>query len=87
MREVLWLLLLSVSGFVLAGLVSYMFDWGDVGWMLMVIPMAVPILIFGAGALSPTGAGGIALAGAISLAFAALAPFAAGAAIRAAREG
>jgi heme exporter protein B len=54
---------------------------------LMVIPLAVPILIFGAGALSPTGDGGIALAGAISLALVAMAPFAGGAAIRAAREG
>lgn len=54
---------------------------------LMVIPLAVPILIFGAGALSPTGEGGIALTGAISLVLVALAPLAAGAAIRAAREG
>ncbi|QKG70148.1 heme exporter protein CcmB [Erythrobacter mangrovi] len=53
---------------------------------LMVIPLAVPILIFGAGALSPTGEGGIALTGAISLVLVALAPLAAGAAIRAARE-
>lgn len=53
---------------------------------LMVIPLAVPILIFGAGALSPTGEGGIALTGTISLVLVALAPLAAGAAIRAARE-
>ncbi len=54
---------------------------------LMVIPLAVPILIFGAGALSRTGDGGIALAAAISLGLCALTPFVAGAAIRSAREG
>ena len=40
MKELLWLGILSVSGFVLAGLISYMFGWGDVGWMLMIIPVA-----------------------------------------------
>ena len=54
---------------------------------LMVIPLAVPILIFGAGALSRPDGSGIALAGAISLLLVALAPFVAGAAIRASREG
>jgi heme exporter protein B len=54
---------------------------------LMVIPLAVPILIFGAGALSTTGDGGIALAAAISLGLCAVTPFVAGAAIRSVREG
>ena len=54
---------------------------------LMVIPLAVPILIFGAGALSTAGNGGIALSAAISLCLCAIAPFVAGAAIRSAREG
>lgn len=54
---------------------------------LLLIPLAVPLLVFGAGALSSGGAGGIALAGAISLLLVAIAPFAGGAAIRAAREG
>ena len=54
---------------------------------LMVIPLAGPILIFGAGALSTTGDGGIALAAAISLGLCAVTPFVAGAAIRSAREG
>ncbi len=54
---------------------------------LMVIPLAVPILIFGAGALSRADLGGVALTGAISLGLCAVAPFAAGAAIRAARDG
>jgi heme exporter protein B len=54
---------------------------------LMLIPLAVPLLVFGAGALSTGGDAGIALTAAISLALAAIAPFAGGAAIRAAREG
>jgi heme exporter protein B len=52
---------------------------------LLVIPLAVPLLIFGAGSLSTGGAGGIALTAAVSLVLLAIAPFAAGAAIRAAR--
>ncbi len=54
---------------------------------LMLIPLAVPLLIFGAGSLSTGGEGGIALTGAISLVLLAIAPFAGGAAVRAAREG
>lgn len=54
---------------------------------LMVIPLAVPILIFGAGALARPDPAALALTGAISLALCALAPFVAGAAVRAAREG
>lgn len=53
---------------------------------LLLVPLAVPILIFGAGSLARGDMTGIALAGAISLGLAALAPFAAGAAIRSARE-
>lgn len=53
---------------------------------LMTIPLAVPILIFGAGALARPDAAALALTAAISLGLCALAPFAAGAAIRAARE-
>ena len=52
---------------------------------LLVIPLAVPLLIFGAGSLSPGGESGIALTGAVSLVLLAVAPFAAGAAIRSAR--
>ena len=54
---------------------------------LLLIPLAVPLLIFGAGALSTGGQAGIALTGAISLVLLAIAPFAGGAAVRAAREG
>ena len=54
---------------------------------LLLIPLAVPLLVFGAGALSTGGDSGIALTAAISLLLVAIAPFAGGAAIRAAREG
>lgn len=53
---------------------------------LLVIPLAVPLLIFGAGSLATGGASGIALTGAVSLVLVALTPFAAGAAVRAARD-
>ncbi|WP_100259457.1 heme exporter protein CcmB [Qipengyuania seohaensis] len=53
---------------------------------LMVIPLAVPILIFGAGSLARPDTSGLLLAAAISLGLCALAPLAAGAAIKAARE-
>ena len=52
---------------------------------LLVIPLAVPLLVFGAGSLAPGGESGIALTAAASLVLLALAPFAAGAAVRSAR--
>ncbi|MFS0848275.1 heme exporter protein CcmB [Novosphingobium panipatense] len=52
---------------------------------LLVIPMAVPVLIFGAGSLGTGGESGLALAGASSLVLIAIAPFAGAAAVRAAR--
>jgi heme exporter protein B len=54
---------------------------------LLLIPLAVPILIFGAGAIAQPDGAGLALCGAISLLLVAVAPFAAGAAVKAAREG
>ncbi|MEO6152214.1 MAG: heme exporter protein CcmB [Croceibacterium sp.] len=54
---------------------------------LLLIPLAVPLLVFGAGALADGGGSGLALTAAISLLLIAIAPFAGGAAIRAAREG
>ena len=54
---------------------------------LLLIPLAVPLLVFGAGALATGGNSGIALTAAISLLLVAITPFAGGAAIRAAREG
>lgn len=53
---------------------------------LLVIPLAVPILIFGAGSLASGGDAGLALTAAASLILVAIAPFAAGAAVRAARN-
>ena len=53
---------------------------------LLLIPLAVPLLVFGAGALATGGDSGIALTAAISLLLMAITPFAGGAAIRAARE-
>ena len=52
---------------------------------LLVIPLAVPLLVFGAGSLATGGESGLALTAAASLVLLAFAPFAAGAAIRAAR--
>lgn len=52
---------------------------------LLVIPLAVPLLVFGAGSLATGGEAGIALTGAVSLVLLAITPFAAGAAIRAGR--
>lgn len=52
---------------------------------LLVIPLAVPLLIFGAGSLSTGGEAGIALTAAVSLVLIAVAPFAGGAAVRSAR--
>ncbi len=53
---------------------------------LLLVPLAVPIVIFGAGTLARGDLSGVALAGAFSLLLVALAPFAAGAAIRSARD-
>jgi len=52
---------------------------------LLVIPLAVPLLVFGAGSLAPGGETGVALAAAVSLVLLAITPFAGGAAVRAAR--
>jgi heme exporter protein B len=53
---------------------------------LVMLPLAVPVLIFGAGALGDQGAGGLKLLAATTLLLLAATPFAAAAAIRAARE-
>jgi heme exporter protein B len=59
---------------------------GALGGLLM-LPLAVPILIFGAGMGDPVaGAGAVKLLAAAALLLVALTPFAAGAAIRAARD-
>ena len=53
---------------------------------LVMLPLAVPLLIFGAGALGPEGMGALKLLAAAALLLTAMAPFAAGAAIRAGRD-
>lgn len=53
---------------------------------LVMLPLAVPLLIFGAGALGEDGMGALKLLGAAALLLTALAPFAAGAALRASRD-
>ena len=53
---------------------------------LVMLPLAVPLLIFGAGALGPEGLGALKLLAAAALLLTAMAPFAAGAAIRAGRD-
>lgn len=53
---------------------------------LLVLPLAVPLLIFGAGALDANVGAALKLLAAASLVLVAMAPFAAGAAMRAGRE-
>jgi heme exporter protein B len=53
---------------------------------LLLVPMAIPILIFGAGTMAENPGNAMQLLAATSLAMAAVAPFAAGAALRAGRE-
>jgi heme exporter protein B len=52
---------------------------------LLAIPLAVPLLVFGAGSLAVGGTSGLALTAAFSLVLLAITPFAAGAAIRSER--
>lgn len=53
---------------------------------LLVLPLAIPILIFGAGALGDAGPGALKLVAACSLVLIVVAPLAGGAALRAGRE-
>ena len=54
---------------------------------LLLLPLAIPVLIFGAGMLDPMGHNATLFLAAASLLLVAMTPFAAGAALRAAREG
>lgn len=76
---------LAAIGLTISALTGTLRGGAALGGMLL-IPLSVPILIFGAGALARPDSAGLALCGAISLALCAVAPFAAGAAVRAARE-
>lgn len=76
---------LAALGVMVAGLTAALRSGAALGGLLA-IPLAVPLLIFGAGSLDGNADGALALTGAASLVLLAIAPFAAGAAIRAARE-
>ena len=77
---------LAAIGLIIAALTATVRGGAALGGLLL-IPLAVPVLIFGAGALAQPDGAGLALCAAISLALCAIAPFAAAAAVRAAREG
>ena len=75
---------LAALGVTVAALTAGLRGGAALGGML-VMPLAVPLLVFGAGSLAVGGESGLALTAAASLVLLAIAPFAAGAAIRAAR--
>ena len=75
---------LSGLGVTIAALTAGLQGASALGGLLLV-PMAVPILIFGAGTLAETPGNAMQLLAATSLAMLAVSPFAAGAALRAAR--
>ena len=76
---------LAALGLMAAGLTLGLRRAGALAGLLM-LPLAVPLLIFGAGSLAPNPGSALSLLGAVSLLLCAIAPFAAGAAIRAGRE-
>lgn len=76
---------LAALGLLVASLTAGLPRAGALAGLLM-LPLAVPVLIFGAGSLTPGSGAAIKLLAASSLFIAALTPFAAGAAIRAARR-
>ncbi|MEY4501920.1 MAG: hypothetical protein RIS52_1810 [Pseudomonadota bacterium] len=76
---------LAALGIMVASLTLGLRRAGPLAGLLM-LPLAIPILIFGAGSLAPVPGSALKLLSAASLLMVALAPFVAGAAIRAARE-
>lgn len=76
---------LAALSVMIAAIVAGLRGAGALAGLLM-LPLAIPLLIFGAGSLDPMGGGALKLLAACSLFAIAIAPFAAGAAIRAARE-
>lgn len=76
---------LAAIGLIIAALTASLRGGSALAGLLLV-PLAVPILIFGAGALERGDPASLGFAAAISLLLVAAAPFAAGAAIRAQRE-
>ncbi|HAU21357.1 MAG TPA: heme ABC transporter permease CcmB [Erythrobacter sp.] len=78
---------LAAVGLMIASLTASLRAAGAALSGLLLIPLSLPILIFGAGALARGDIATLGFTAAISLALVAITPFAAGAAIRAAREG
>jgi heme exporter protein B len=76
---------LAALGLMVASITAGLRRAGALAGLLM-LPLAVPLLIFGAGSLAPDPGGALKLLAACSLLFCAITPFAAGAAIRAGRE-
>jgi heme exporter protein B len=77
---------LAALTLIVAALTSGLRTTGALAGLLM-LPLAIPLLIFGASLVEPGGsAGGLKLLGAVSLLLVAIAPFAAGTAIRASRD-
>jgi heme exporter protein B len=77
---------LAALSLIVAGLTAGLRSGGAVAGLLL-LPVAVPILIFGAGLVGRgEDSGALKLLAAVSLLLVAIAPFAAGAAIRAARD-
>jgi heme exporter protein B len=75
---------LAALGLMVGALTAGLRGAGALGGLLM-LPIAVPVLIFGAGAIGDGSGGALKLLAAVSLLLTAGAPFAAGAALRAAR--
>lgn len=76
---------LAGLGVTIAALTAGLSGASALGGLLMV-PLAIPLLIFGAGTLGDNPGNALQLLGATSLALTALSPFAAGAALRAGRD-
>ena len=77
---------LAALSLIVAALTAGLRSTGALAGLLM-LPLAVPVLIFGAAMIEPSaGPGAWKLLAAVSLLLVAIAPFAAGAAIRAARD-
>jgi heme exporter protein B len=77
---------LAAIGLLISALTATLRSGAALGGLLL-IPLSVPLLIFGAGALARPDGAGLVLCAAISLALCAIAPFAGAAAVRAARDG
>ena len=75
---------LAALGVLVAAITAGLRGGAALGGMLA-IPLAVPLLVFGAGSLSEGGFSGLAFTAAVSLIMLAITPFAAGAAIKSSR--